>query len=806
MARVVEFGVRGLGGVWRLVLLVALVLGLVAVPAGRGEAVQRPDTLYDERPVGLGPVETGFPIDHVGVVFDLPAHADASHDHDGAAHADVGIEVRFRHGGRWGSWQPMGEDGAQQTGQWTGALLPGSDAEAYQVRGVPTFARNARAGALNTTDGPVRTVSYQPAGAAHAITPCKSRADWGADESLRTSTRSYAQIQLMTVHHTATQNDDPDPDARVRAIYEYHTRTNGWDDIGYQALIAEDGTVYEGRWSGSDSPSCLSAGGTGWEFGHYGTAASAEMVTGAHTGGYNTGNFAVSLLGTLTDVLPKAAARDALVNYLAELADRHGLDPQAQVAYDNGTNSGSFDAISGHRDFKATECPGGLMYDDLPELRADVAAAMTAADSAPVVTITSPADADTYTVTEPTAGAGATVSFAASATDDTTASTDLGWTWTDGNGTVVATTASFDATLPGGTYTYTATATDSGGAAGSDAITVTVTSTDSTSTFVDDVASGEQLVTGTLSGSYLDTQADGSGAEAITEVESGGRPADRSSLLEHVWSVPVTGGTDVTLFVDAATTSSGDGDSFAFDYSIDAGATYSSPVLAVPAGTGGVYSASLPGSLSGPVQIRVTDTDRTPGARGLDTLTVDHLYVRSESGTSTTPATPTGFTATATSATTGDLSWTDVADEHGYELERSSDGGTTWTRAADLGADAVSHTDTGLSSSTSYGYRLRAYNSAGPSAWTETVMTTPTASTITLTASGRKVQGSHVVDLSWTGATDVVVHRDQLPVATVSGSNYSDATGGKGTGSYTHWVCTAADQTVCSNKVTTTFS
>lgn len=69
--------------------------------------------------------------------------------------------------------------------------------------------------------------------------------------------------------------------------------------------------------------------------------------------------------------------------------------------------------------------PGGVLYADLPALRADVAAAVTTANAAPVVTITSPADADTYTVTEATAGAGATVSFLAGATDDTTASTDV---------------------------------------------------------------------------------------------------------------------------------------------------------------------------------------------------------------------------------------------------------------------------------------------------------------------------------------------------------------------------------------------
>ncbi|MFP4634260.1 MAG: peptidoglycan recognition family protein [Nitriliruptoraceae bacterium] len=171
-----------------------------------------------------------------------------------------------------------------------------------------------------------------------------------------------AQLRVPADHdrapHGHTERRSRSRCAGACDLYEYHVKTNGWDDIGYQALISEDGTVYEGRWSGSDSPSCAEADGTGSEFGHYGTAADAQMVTGAHTGGYNTGNFGVALLGTLSDVEAKPAARVALVEYLAELADRHGIDPDSQVDYDNGVNAKTVDAISGHRDFTATDCPG----------------------------------------------------------------------------------------------------------------------------------------------------------------------------------------------------------------------------------------------------------------------------------------------------------------------------------------------------------------------------------------------------------------------------------------------------------------
>lgn len=693
----------------RLLLVVVLLTGALIMPYPVAEAVSRPETLYDEQSVGPGPVEPGFPIDSVGVVFALPAGADAGHDHGpGDGHGVEGLAVRFRHAGVWSRWEGVPEDGAQELGTWTGALVSGDDADAYQVRGLPDGAGRPRAAALNTSDGDPVVVGRRPAGSADAVSTCKSRLDWGADESIRTSDRSYAPVQIMTAHHTATQNDDPDPDARVRAIYEYHVRTNRWDDIGYQSLISEDGTVYEGRWSGSDSPSCVTQGGTGWEFGHHSTAADADMVTGAHTGGYNTGNFGVALLGTLTEVMPKPAARDALVEYLAELATRHGIDPETQVLYDNGTNSQTAWTISGHRDFSSTECPGGVFYDDLPAVRSDVAARMTG---------TSP--------TEP-------------------------------------------------------------------------------ATYVDDVAGGESPVSGDVSGSYLDTHADDGTPESITEVESGGRPGSRHSLLEHSWTVDVTGGSAVTLFVDASATDSGDGDEFAFAYSVDGGQTYQ-PALTVPTGGSGVYSGALAPSTSGPVRIRVVDTARTAGGRSLDTVAVDHLFIRSDSTTATPPPAPDSVTANATSATSVTVSWTDVDGEYGYEIERSADE-ATWAAVGSVSADVTSLEDTGVASQTTYWYRVRAYNSAGTSAWTQSsAVTTPEATSIQLTAAGYKVQGHHRVDLAWDGATHVDVYRDDAWVATVEGTSYTDAINTKGGGSYTHRVCTVSSPSTCSNTVTTTF-
>lgn len=225
----------------------------------------------------------------------------------------------------------------------------------------------------------------------------------------------------------------------------------------------------------------------------------------------------------------------------------------------------------------------------------------------------------------------------------------------------------------------------------------------------------------------------------------------------------------------------------------------------MPAGGSGTYSGSLPASTRGTVQVRVLDTARTAGGRSLDTVAVDHLFVRSDSAAATAPAAPDSVSATATSATSVDVSWSDVDGEYGYEVERSTDE-AAWTAAGSVGADVTSLDDTGLTSQTTYWYRVRAYNGAGPSAWTHSAaVTTPEATSIQLHASGYKLQGSHRVDLRWDGATHVNVYRDDVLVATVEGTSYTDAIDAKGGGSYTHQVCAVAPPTTCSNTVTTTF-
>jgi len=78
------------------------------------------------------------------------------------------------------------------------------------------------------------------------------------------------------------------------------------------------------------------------------------------------------------------------------------------------------------------------------------------------------------------------------------------------------------------------------------------------------------------------------------------------------------------------------------------------------------------------------------------------------------PSTPTGLAASAVGTTEIDLSWNSSTDNGkiaGYEIERSPDGKTRWTPIGRSSTNAYS--DTGLSASTTYYYRIRAYDAAG---------------------------------------------------------------------------------------------
>ncbi|MFG2037519.1 LamG-like jellyroll fold domain-containing protein [Dactylosporangium sp. NPDC048998] len=130
----------------------------------------------------------------------------------------------------------------------------------------------------------------------------------------------------------------------------------------------------------------------------------------------------------------------------------------------------------------------------------------------------------------------------------------------------------------------------------------------------------------------------------------------------------------------------------------------------------------------------------------------------------TPPSTVTSLTATANGASQVNLSWPAASDNvavSGYQLERCQGAGcTNFAPAGTVGT--TSYTDTGLTASTTYTYRVRATDAAGNlGGWSPTASATTTGAADTtpptapsgLTAT---VAGNTQINLTWTGSTDDV--------------------------------------------------
>lgn len=345
-----------------LATVVAIVGTALPVPAF---ALGVPETLAATRVLGdihgrTAVVASSFPIDFVGISWTGGAEP----------------KIRFRVEERWTAWQVAHEDDMPKVdGRTFSGLVAAPDgADAYQVAGAN---RGSRAVVINTTDGERSWELVTPTAYASQLTQpgVVSRQQWGADESYRVNADgsekwapAFYPTQKLIVHHTATQNNDPDPAATVRAIYRYHAIDKGWGDIGYNFLVDANGVIYKGRYSGP--------AGTLYSDTATGENPDGRGVTAAHVSGYNSGTMGIAVLGAYTSTAISAAARSAVVDHLAWESERHGLDPQTSSTYTNPVNGTTKDVanISGHRDWVATECPGDLFYGDLAAIRKDVAA------------------------------------------------------------------------------------------------------------------------------------------------------------------------------------------------------------------------------------------------------------------------------------------------------------------------------------------------------------------------------------------------------------------------------------------------
>ena len=324
-------------------------------------------------------------------------------DPDLAVGGTVQVRTRAIATGRWSGWQTLetegtlGPDGgAEAQGELRGSSEPlwvgPSDGVAARVvdaggtRPLPAGLRldlidpdsakptGGQGGGVELAPSdppsaaPLSSASASASASASVALPSyTSRSGWGADESLVTGTPAIGTtVKVVFVHHTADSAGTADcagSAAHVRAILAYHVKSRGWLDIGYNFLVDQCGTLFEGR-----------KGGVG------------KAVVGAHTYGFNSDSAGIVVLGTYTKDGISAAARKTISQVAAAKLTQYGFDPATTGKLTEHATDGkfpvntvvTFNRIAGHRDGVNTVCPGDGLYAQLPAIRIEASSKVLA--------------------------------------------------------------------------------------------------------------------------------------------------------------------------------------------------------------------------------------------------------------------------------------------------------------------------------------------------------------------------------------------------------------------------------------------
>jgi hypothetical protein len=299
---------------------------------------------------------------------------EAPHEFDlvGLARERRAVEIRVRdEGGAWTEWveqtdgTPIYVDGADEA-QVRAPFRPRGRFHFVNVSGTAggldeRLLHSAR-GAINSAF--ISVASTPVARAVASKPPIVGRAAWGAD--LPTGgcpprgPAEYGGVSAAVIHHTVNANDYAPEEAAgiVLGICRFHVYGNGWNDIGYNALVDRYGVLYEGRAGGLES-----------------------AVVGAQAQGFNSQTTAIASIGDHTSEAPTIEAVRSIIRYLAwklKISRATPANGTTQLTSSGGSQNkypaGSVitvPRIVGHLDLGLTSCPGSL-YAQLPAIRAAV--------------------------------------------------------------------------------------------------------------------------------------------------------------------------------------------------------------------------------------------------------------------------------------------------------------------------------------------------------------------------------------------------------------------------------------------------
>lgn len=306
-----------------------------------------------------------------------PIEAPARFDLAGLAGELRPLELRARDdGGEWSEWveaedgNPVYFGGADEVQVRARGWRPTGTLHYVNVSGTTSAAsgllNGARAAINSAFISATSILEPASAAAAPAEPSIVTRAAWGANLTRGgcppREAPAYGTVKAGVIHHTVSANDYTEAEAPgiVLGICRYHRNANGWNDIGYQALVDRFGNVYQGR-----------AGGI------------RKAVIGAQAQGFNAQTTAVASIGTHTKEAPTQAATKAIVNYLAWKLTVHHLPASGKTTLTSAGGDLSrypagrrvrLNRVFGHGTVGLTACPGDVLAAMMPQIRSRIQA------------------------------------------------------------------------------------------------------------------------------------------------------------------------------------------------------------------------------------------------------------------------------------------------------------------------------------------------------------------------------------------------------------------------------------------------
>ncbi len=170
-------------------------------------------------------------------------------------------------------------------------------------------------------------------------------------------------VKHIILHHAAGNNTDTQYLATVRNYYMLHTQTNGWDDIGYNYLVAPNGDIYNGR--------------DGFQYGD-------DNVIGAHLCARNANTMGICLLGNYhnTGYLPSDTAIASINKLIVWKMHKERLsNPYDSSLHPINNPEWYLGVVAGHREgcpTGYTSCPGEQYFQQINDrVKANVAIALS---------------------------------------------------------------------------------------------------------------------------------------------------------------------------------------------------------------------------------------------------------------------------------------------------------------------------------------------------------------------------------------------------------------------------------------------